>query len=98
MSAFTRMNSGYEIDKMWASLWTWHRSDNYDSSAKHPERPTIDFYDLNAQLFGPKAKSVGGQSHDVMNSLLSTESPDGGEEIEDGETDTWLDNMDWGTE
>ncbi|OJA11211.1 hypothetical protein AZE42_05777 [Rhizopogon vesiculosus] len=32
----------------------------------------VNFYDLNAQLFGPKAKPVRRRSHDVMNSLLST--------------------------
>ncbi|OAX33428.1 hypothetical protein K503DRAFT_859801 [Rhizopogon vinicolor AM-OR11-026] len=96
ISAFTRMISalrnrqdvGTLVDT--TQIRQWHM---YDTSAKHSECPTINFYDLNAQLFGPKAKSVGRRSHDVMNSLLSTESPDGGEEIKDGETDTWLDNV-----
>ncbi|KAG2335831.1 hypothetical protein BDR05DRAFT_897664, partial [Suillus weaverae] len=56
-----------------------------------PERPTINFYDLDAQLFGSGAK-VGKRHHDTRNSLLSTESAEGDEEIDD-ESSSWLDNV-----
>ncbi|OJA12357.1 hypothetical protein AZE42_04338 [Rhizopogon vesiculosus] len=99
MSAFTRMDSvlrnrqnvGILVDTTQIRQWRM-----YDSS--RPEHPTINFYDLNAQLFGPKAKSVGRRSHDVMNSLLSTESPDRGEEIEDDADFDVESEIDWSTE
>ncbi|KAG1823328.1 hypothetical protein EV424DRAFT_1321235, partial [Suillus variegatus] len=65
--------------------------------SKHPERPSINFYDLdalylyNAQLFGSRPK-VGKRHHDMRNSLLSTESAGGDEEIKDDESSSWLDN------
>ncbi|KAG2099116.1 hypothetical protein BD769DRAFT_1780456 [Suillus cothurnatus] len=59
--------------------------------SKHPEHPTINFYDLDAQLFGSGAK-VGKRHHNTRNSLLLTESAGGDEEIEDDESSSWLDN------
>ncbi|KAG2737468.1 hypothetical protein P692DRAFT_20883504 [Suillus brevipes Sb2] len=67
----------------------------YDSASEHPERPTINFYDLDAQLFGSEAK-VGKRHDDTRNSLLSTESAEGDEEIDD-ESSSWLDNVEEGS-
>ncbi|KAG1871876.1 hypothetical protein DFJ58DRAFT_471928 [Suillus subalutaceus] len=95
MSVFTRMNSALRNRQNVSTLvnmtqiWQWYM---YDSASKHPERPTINFYDLDAQLFGSGAK-VGKQHHDPRNSLLSTESAGGDEEIEDDESSSWLDNV-----
>ncbi|KAG2142162.1 hypothetical protein BD769DRAFT_1772670 [Suillus cothurnatus] len=94
MSVFTRMNSALRNRQNVSTLVNmtqirqWYM---YDSASKHPERPTINFYDLDAQLFGSGAK-VGKRHHDTRNSLLSTESAGGDEEIEDDESSSWLDN------
>ena len=50
------------------------------------------FHNLDAQLFRSQ-ENVGKRHHDPTNSLLSAESLDGDEEIEDDETVTWLDNV-----
>ncbi|KAG1790593.1 hypothetical protein EV424DRAFT_1355264 [Suillus variegatus] len=60
--------------------------------AERSKCPTINFYDLDAQLFGSGAK-VGKWHHDTRNSLLSTESAGGDEEIKDDESSSWLDNV-----
>ncbi|KAG1889692.1 uncharacterized protein F5891DRAFT_987281 [Suillus fuscotomentosus] len=44
------------------------------------------------ELFGSEAKE-GKWHHDAKNSLLSAESIEGGEEIEDDESSTWLDHV-----
>ncbi|KAG2144097.1 uncharacterized protein EDB93DRAFT_543805 [Suillus bovinus] len=94
MSVFTRMNSALRNRQNVSTLVNmtqirqWYM---YDSTSKHPERPSINFYDLDAQLFGSGPK-VGKQHHDTRNSLLSTESAGGDEEIEDDESSSWLDN------
>ncbi|KAG2147419.1 uncharacterized protein EDB93DRAFT_413402 [Suillus bovinus] len=94
MSVFTRMNSALRNRQNVSTLVNmtqirqWYM---YDSTSKHPERPSINFYGLDAQLFGSGPK-VGKQHHDTRNSLLSTESAGGDEEIEDDESSSWLDN------
>ncbi|KAG2069362.1 hypothetical protein BDR04DRAFT_1055530 [Suillus decipiens] len=94
MSVFTRMNSALRNRQNVSTLVNmtqirqWYM---YNSASKHPEHPTINFYDLDAQLFGSGAK-VGKRHHDTRNSLLSTESAGGDEEIEDDESSSWLDN------
>ncbi|KAG1886932.1 uncharacterized protein F5891DRAFT_967584, partial [Suillus fuscotomentosus] len=60
--------------------------------SKHPEHPTVNFYDLDTELFGSEAKE-GKRHHDAKNSLLSTESIEGGEEIEDDKSSMWLDHV-----
>ncbi|KAG2137985.1 hypothetical protein DEU56DRAFT_912620 [Suillus clintonianus] len=93
MSVFTHMNSALRnrqdvrtlVDM--TQIRQWHM---YDSTSKYPERPTINFYNLDAQLFGSNTKA-GTREHDTMNSLLSIDSHDGDEEIDEDETGTWLD-------
>ncbi|KAG2048028.1 hypothetical protein BDR06DRAFT_1013357 [Suillus hirtellus] len=88
MSVFTWMNSALQnrqdihtlMDMTQVRQWYM-----YDSTSKHPEHPTVNFYDLDTELFGSKVKE-GKQHHDAKNSLLSTESIEGGEEIEDDES------------
>ncbi|KAG2337517.1 hypothetical protein BDR05DRAFT_848777, partial [Suillus weaverae] len=57
-----------------------------------PERPTVNFYDLDARIFGSHSKE-GKWEHDAMNSFLSTSSRDEDEEIEEDEAGTWLDDV-----
>ncbi|KAG1855316.1 hypothetical protein DFJ58DRAFT_880773, partial [Suillus subalutaceus] len=60
MSVFTRMNSALRNRQNVSTLVNmtqirqWYM---YDSASKHPERPTINFYDLDAQLFGVWSES-----------------------------------------
>ncbi|KAJ8594604.1 hypothetical protein M405DRAFT_930132 [Rhizopogon salebrosus TDB-379] len=62
------------------------------------ERPTVNFYDLDARLFESKV-TADKHCHDTMNNLLSVESLNGlgDEEIEGDELFAWLDDLQEGT-
>ncbi|KAG2076634.1 hypothetical protein BDR04DRAFT_1149081 [Suillus decipiens] len=95
MSVFTHMNSVLQncqdvhtlVDMTQIRQWYM-----YDPASKCPECPTINFYDLDAQIFWSNLKD-GKWEHDAMNSLLLTNSHDGDEEIEEDKAGTWLDDV-----